>query len=188
MVKPLLGVGGGVPKSVGIVEIKGYKGKYWAGTDGHIYAFTTAHRFLKKPKPLRLSESTGSCGYYFVAIILNGKKRSINVHTLICEAFNGPKPGSKMCVRHLDGNSKNNLPDNLKWGTYKENEEDKLRHGRRARGEKQGSAKLTEKTIRLIRTNVDRGIWNSVTASEELGVDSSTIRRIVARKDWKHVI
>lgn len=43
------------------------------------------------------------------------------VHQLVCEAFHGPKPFEKAVVIHLDENALNNRPENLKWGTQKEN-------------------------------------------------------------------
>jgi hypothetical protein len=49
------------------------------------------------------------------------KGKTYKVHRLICEAFNGPAPeGADVCM-HLDENSANNRPDNLAWGTQKEN-------------------------------------------------------------------
>lgn len=51
------------------------------------------------------------------------------IHTLVCEAWYGPRPDGMVC-RHLDGNPTNNTPDNLRWGTPKENSQDTLRHGR----------------------------------------------------------
>ncbi len=53
-------------------------------------------------------------GYYF-------EGRSIKVHQVVCEAFHGPKPFDRAVVIHLDENALNNRPDNLKWGTQKEN-------------------------------------------------------------------
>lgn len=43
------------------------------------------------------------------------------VHQLVCEAFHGPKPFPKAVVIHIDENALNNRPENLKWGTQKEN-------------------------------------------------------------------
>jgi len=45
----------------------------------------------------------------------------IKVHRVICEAFHGPPPSKKSVVIHLDENALNNRPENLKWGTQKEN-------------------------------------------------------------------
>jgi hypothetical protein len=46
---------------------------------------------------------------------------NIKVHQAVCEAFHGPKPFEKAVVIHLDENALNNRPENLKWGTQKEN-------------------------------------------------------------------
>jgi len=43
------------------------------------------------------------------------------VHQLVCEAFHGPKPFPEAVVLHLDEDGLNNRPENLRWGTQKEN-------------------------------------------------------------------
>lgn len=43
------------------------------------------------------------------------------VHQLVCEAFHGPKPFPGAVVLHLDEDAHNNRPENLRWGTQKEN-------------------------------------------------------------------
>lgn len=43
------------------------------------------------------------------------------VHQLVCEAFHGPKPFPQAVVLHLDEDAHNNRPENLRWGTQKEN-------------------------------------------------------------------
>ncbi len=43
------------------------------------------------------------------------------VHQLVCEAFHGPRPFADAVVIHLDENAHNNRPENLRWGTQKEN-------------------------------------------------------------------
>ena len=50
---------------------------------------------------------------------LRGK--TYRVARLVCEAFNGPSSEEKNVCMHLDENSRNNSPDNLAWGTQKEN-------------------------------------------------------------------
>lgn len=42
------------------------------------------------------------------------------VAPLVCEAFHGPSPAGHVCM-HLDENSRNNRPENLAWGTQKQN-------------------------------------------------------------------
>ena len=46
---------------------------------------------------------------------------SLKIHRLICEAFHGPSPFPKAVVIHLDEDALNNKPENLKWGTQKDN-------------------------------------------------------------------
>lgn len=46
---------------------------------------------------------------------------NIKVHRAVCEAFHGPAPFDGAVVIHLDENAHNNRPENLKWGTQKEN-------------------------------------------------------------------
>lgn len=47
--------------------------------------------------------------------------RTYKVARLICEAFNGPPAEDKNVCMHIDENSRNNKPENLAWGTQKEN-------------------------------------------------------------------
>lgn len=46
---------------------------------------------------------------------------NIKIHQAVCEAFHGPKPQPNFVVIHLDEDATNNRPENLKWGTQKEN-------------------------------------------------------------------
>lgn len=53
--------------------------------------------------------------------ILQFRGRTYKVARLVCEAFHGPAPDDKPVCMHLDENSRNNRPDNLAWGTQREN-------------------------------------------------------------------
>lgn len=52
-------------------------------------------------------------------IIYKGK--TYKVARLICEAFHGSAPDELPVCMHNDENSANNRPDNLAWGTQKQN-------------------------------------------------------------------
>ncbi|MDG9785315.1 HNH endonuclease signature motif containing protein [Metapseudomonas otitidis] len=56
-------------------------------------------------------------GKRFVYVI---KGKTYKAHRLICEAFNGPPWPGAVCM-HLDEDASNNRPENLAWGTQKEN-------------------------------------------------------------------
>jgi hypothetical protein len=53
--------------------------------------------------------------------IFQWQDKTYKVARLVCEAFKGPAPEGKNVCMHLDENSRNNIPDNLQWGTQKEN-------------------------------------------------------------------
>ena len=51
----------------------------------------------------------------------------IKLHRLVLEAFVGPRPRGQMCC-HADDNPDNNRLDNLRWGTSRENQQDRIRN------------------------------------------------------------
>ena len=53
--------------------------------------------------------------------LFHKERGNLKIHRLICEAFHGPPPFHKAIVIHLDEDALNNCPENLKWGTQKEN-------------------------------------------------------------------
>ena len=96
---------------------------------------------------------TPSCKYRQYRLIHSsrgGRQVQWFVHTLVLETFVGPKPESMVC-RHLDGDPTNNRLTNLRWGTYAENAEDAVKHGRMASDWKHGGSKLTQKRVNRMR-------------------------------------
>lgn len=75
-------------------------------------------------------------GYVFIRLSTGNKRLKRKIHQLVCLEFNGPRPSKFHEVRHLDGNKLNNHKDNLRWGTRKENAEDRDSHNRTSKGEK----------------------------------------------------
>lgn len=49
-------------------------------------------------------------------------KKTFKIARLVCEAFHGPPTFVGAIVLHLDENPSNNRPENLRWGTRKENQ------------------------------------------------------------------
>lgn len=67
-------------------------------------------------------------GYRQIVLRRDGRSTSRLICQLVCEAFHGPRPQG-MVVRHLDGDSRNDTPENLAWGTCLENAQDMRDHG-----------------------------------------------------------
>ena len=101
------------------------------------YAITKDGRVCSKPrvswqghnlKGKWLKPQNGSSGYRFVILSINSKKFTRLIHRLVLETYVGSCPLGSEC-RHFDGDKQNNRLENLCWGSHKENEQDKIRHG-----------------------------------------------------------
>lgn len=88
----------------------------------------------------RLADHPNSDGYLRVRLTIDGKRKSYLVHSLVAAKFLPPRPSMKHEICHIDGNRRNNLVSNLRWGTRKDNASDRERHGRTSRGEKHSLA------------------------------------------------
>lgn len=114
----------------------------------------------------------------------DGRKRTVKVAALVLGAFGPPRPTPKHCIRHMDGNSLNDSIDNLQWGTYTENNRDRITHGTIPRGEKMWKAKLSDQSVREIRSA--QGVLLRDLA-KRYGVSETQISNIRRGKQWRHV-
>ncbi len=170
---------------------------YEASTEGHIRRRREFARYATKGDPLKAHKSKHT-GYLQVSLGLGRGRRFIaQVHILVCEAFHGPRPSSGHEVAHWDGIRHNARPDNLRWATFEENEADKLRHGRRSRGETCGKSKLSDEQVMMIReiwpalprSRRGKSLANHATREleERLGVTRDNLVRIARRTHWNHI-
>lgn len=130
--------------------------------------------------PQLLSPCPDKKGYLGLTIC-NGphRRRSVRVHRLVAEAFI-PNPDSLPCVRHLDGNPQNNAASNLAWGSYAENEADKLGHGT---WDLRRTGKLTKRDREIVRRLAAASVPQKVIA-DAVGVSRPTITRIINGSIW----
>lgn len=124
----------------------------------------------------------GAQGYPAVDLKHAGKRKTYTVHTLVLLAFVGPRPAAFEC-RHLNGIRTDNRLCNLAWGTPKENDQDRRRHGTFIEGERHGASKLTEQDIRLIRA----ADASQASIARRFKVSQSLISMIKSRQRWAHV-
>jgi len=147
----------------------------------------------KKP----IYESNDKDGYKKVRVRLNGSFVTRRVHRLICEAFHGPPSKETPWALHNNGNNQDNRPENLRWGSPKQNTHDSLRHFKQAgvdyaywnQGNRHKLSKLSPEKVRMIRETCSgqppRG--TKVETARKLGVSPSLITRIIQQNGWKHV-
>jgi hypothetical protein len=113
----------------------------------------------------------------------NGNQRLIKAHCFSYElAYGEGSLGKKKCCHKCD-RKKCIHPLHLFKGTHRANMHDMKVKDRQAKGEKQGSAKLTAVQVSQIRSS--KGSCRQL--GREFGVDKKTINRILNRKTWRHV-
>ena len=100
-----------------------------------------------------------SVNHYYAVLHLHiaGKPYAKYLHQLVCEAFNGKAPTPLHIIAHNDGDSTNCRADNLRWATRRENEADKVIHGKAIRGERHPRTKLTEQQVHEVRKHIKNG-------------------------------
>ncbi len=161
-------------------ELYDYAGLF-AGSDGNIYSVIDSEivdgvRYVTL-QPVRQY----ACGDYATVHVMRrrGDMTIQNVHSLVCEAFHGkPKGGKGLHVRHLNGNSMDNRPCNLAYGTPQENWEDKILTNTATIGEKNGRAKLSNKQRREVYDLYAEGCSQKKIA-ERFGVTQGAVSKII---------
>lgn len=133
----------------------------------------------------------GAHGHRSVSLVWGEKHRRALVHRLVLEAFVGPCP-DKHEGCHYDGNPDNNVLENLRWDTRKENARDRERHNRTLRGERHPLSVVTEEDVRRIRKmDMEGDLKRSRIVElicEEKKCYPKTVWNIIYRKTWKHVV
>lgn len=112
--------------------IPGWPG-YAADDSGAIWRIGSNWRGLGD-RPL--AQTQDRYGYWKVRLRRNGREVKQSVHRLVALAFHGPPEPFWAQVRHLNGDQRDNRPENLKWGTGAENAADRKAHGTEASGDR----------------------------------------------------
>ena len=120
-------------------------------------------------------------GYMLVSFPQRGKRRTVFVHQLVLEAFVGPCPEGCESRHFPDRNPKNNTLGNLRWGTRVENAADRKLHGTDIRGNRHPLHKLSDSTVRSIRTDYANGAKQADLVRKH-NVSRSVVSRIVNNK------
>jgi hypothetical protein len=83
--------------------------------------------YVPKPRSGAVSKAKRDAQHTYMLVMVyatdgeKSRQKPRKVHQLVCEAFHGPKPFGSAVVLHLNENAHDNRPENLRWGTQKEN-------------------------------------------------------------------
>lgn len=121
-------------------------------------------------------------GHLVVHLGYDRIKKNVSVHTMVLLAFVGPRPeGMEAC--HGNGDAADNRPENLRWDTHYENNQDRKRHGRYATGEAHPMARLTQQDANTIRALIADG-YPRKEITRRFGISISTYDDIKNGARW----
>ena len=155
------------------------------------YEATAEGQVRNKTSKKILKPGAQKSGHLLLWLRRDGVTKAVNVHTLILEAFVGPRPKG-LVATHLNHNPSDNRLCNLKWDTQSNNIKASYREAGRTvtipnvRGCRHGLAKLTDEQVLLIRELASYGNTQNLLA-KDFGVSPITISRIVNRINWNHL-
>lgn len=164
-------------------------------TVGHIRRGQLTQPTLKDAFLVRVTPKGGEeCWIWQGATFRSGYGRfkygdtHYRAHRASYELFKGPIPeGLNVCHNCPDGDNRLCVnPAHLWLGDHVDNQKDKIKKDRQAKGETQGSAKLTEIDVRHIRQLAQKG-EKYVEIAKIYQINASTASDIARHKSWRHI-
>lgn len=165
-------------------DIEGHPG-YQVSNTGKVRSFhNNRHGLTDKPRILKTDFNSN--GYERVCL---GSNFRGFIHKLVATAFI-PNPDNYSVVRHKDDNRRNNVAENLMWGTQADNIQDCIAHGRfHSNIEIAKKAALEKQRRKVIATSVDSGesrLFSSLTeAATSLGLNTGNISNVLKGRQRK---
>jgi hypothetical protein len=171
-------------------DIPGYKGLYQVSDMGRVRSLSRwkrsrgGGRYWMVGRVLQLSKSQD---YPQVQLCRGGKIQRAAIARLVLLAFVGPCPPEHQVCHYPDQNTKNNKLANLRWGTAKENADDRIQHGTHPAGENNPRSKLTEVAVKEMRLLYSSGNCDAKRLAKMFRVSHSAAWQAVTKRTWRSV-
>jgi len=160
---------------------------YYAGIDGSIWSHKKLSPNSKAAIWCKKTLRPDKDGYLRTSMYKDKVEKTILVSRAVALAWLGlPTDPKKVEVLHKDHNNQNNKPDNLKFGTRLENEQEKTAAGRRPFGEQAVRSILTEMQVRVFMRLFQEGL-SYIEVAKMFGYNKSTIGNLKNERTWKHI-
>lgn len=166
-------------------NIPGYEGRYQVSDRGRVRSLDHLVRLVSRAgteilrtSPGRLLKP-GTCDRHGHCSVAIGRGNSQMVHSLVAQAFIGPRP-PKHDVAHLNGNGADNRLENLAYVTRSENNRHVVFHGRRA---------ITIEMIAQIRACAEIGFryGGKAALAKQLGISPTQLSSVLHGRLYAHV-
>ncbi len=158
--------------------------KYFVSSDGRV--FSKRKESMRELKQIHAGGRRGVKGRYCYVNL--GRSFRIGVHQLVALCFLPPPEmvdgKVQTLIRHMDGNPENNDVSNLRWGTQKQNLNDRYLHGTMTHGTKNGQSKITDADVAKIRERRINGEPCHLIA-QDFGICKQQVNRIALGQRWK---
>jgi len=155
-------------------DVKNFEGYYQVSDLGRVKRLAGS----PKCKTDRILKYAVRTNYGYVDLCENSKTTSYPVHRLVLETFVGPQPEGKD-PDHRNEIKLDNKLSNLRWLNIYKN--------RAKLGESNGSSKLKEGEVWLMRRLLSHGVKVNGYMEKMFKVHPCTIKRIKRGDRWKHI-
>lgn len=172
---------------------------YRVGDDGSVWSIwnVRGNKGWTKLKWIAGTRKIGRKEWTYPSVNLSdgGTSKLFLVHFLVLSAFTGSRPPGTMARHFPDRNPYNVGLENLRWGTSKENQRDRIDHGTDDRGERCYRATITDDAVRLIRRLAPSmrvyGRYPKLVRilKRKMGIrtNSNVVRGVIQGTTWGHV-
>lgn len=167
--------------------VVGYEGSYEVSDQGNVRSIDRTHYFRGVKRYARgvpLKPLSHPSGYRRVTLWKNGVYQSAFIHTLVLEAFVGPRPSGHEAA-HGNGVKKDNRLENLRWATPSENQADRETHGTGRWGKPHVIGHLDAETVRRLRQHYLLAPVSITELAAHFGLPRTTVADVVKRRTWR---
>lgn len=157
-------------------------GWFDASTLGRIRSWKGLGQKPQRQASPKILAPTGANYPQVSAYAVGEKQKRRTVHSLVAEAFLGPKPdGLHVC--HRDNDRWNNRPSNLRYGTVSSNQMDRIEHGTSNRGTANGQSRFTNAEVLEI-VQLGKGGMSAREIGLRMGRTRESVRNILNGRNW----
>lgn len=125
-------------------------------------------------------------GYGVISYKTGRTGNSVRANRVAYELMVGPIQDGLFVLHRCDNPPCIN-PTHLFLGTVADNSKDMVVKGRSARGERHGSAAVTESTVLELRERYRQGGISKRSLAREYGIGESALAHILKRRSWSHL-